>query len=97
MKYAPLVLVLFAGLGSATAAQAAEQTITLSIPAMDCEACPYIIEQTIGRLLGVWSVEATLEDRTAAVTFDDAIVTVAAIIGATLAVGYEATPIEPAT
>lgn len=97
MKHALFILSLAAGLIAGMAAQAAERTITLSIPAMDCASCPYIIKQTIGRLDGVRAVEATLADRIATVTFDDAITDVEAITRATLDVGYEAVLIGPAS
>lgn len=98
IKHALLVLLLISGPASTVvAARAAERTITLSIPAMDCAACPCIVEQTIRRLNGVQAVGATLEDRAATVIFDDAIVSVDAITQATLEVGYEAILIEPAS
>ena len=92
----PLLTLVF-GLVAATGALAAERTITLSIPTMDCAACPYIVEQTVGKLNGVKAIEATLESRTAVVTFDDAVTSVDAIIKASLDIGYEAILVEPAS
>lgn len=76
---------------TATVSFAAEQTITLSVPGMNCPSCPYMIEQTISFVDGVQSAKAELETRTCSVTFDDAVATVEEILGATADIGYEST------
>ncbi len=68
---------------------AANKTITLSIPDMNCPSCPYMVEQSLSRVDGVQAAEADLVTRTADVTFDDAIASVDEILRATAAIGYE--------
>jgi periplasmic mercuric ion binding protein len=79
---------------SSTTVLAAEQTIKLSVPGMYCESCPYIIKKAISAVKGVKLVEATLEDRTATVTFDDTVASIKAITQATMDVGYESSVID---
>jgi len=79
---------------SPATAPAAEQTIKLSVPGMYCESCPYIIKKAISAIQGVIIVEATLEDRTATVTFDDTVASIKAITQATKEVGYESSVID---
>ena len=74
---------------SSTTALAAEQTVKLSVPGMTCGSCPYIIKKAISEIKGVKLVEATLEDRTATVTFEDTVASIKAITQATKDVGYE--------
>ncbi len=73
---------------------AAEKTITLSVPGMNCPSCPYMIEQSISVVDGVQSADAELETRTCNVTFDDAVATVEDILGATADIGYPSTIIK---
>lgn len=73
---------------------AAEQTIKLSVPGMYCESCPYIVKKAISGIKGVKLVEATLEDRTATVTYDDAVASIKAITQATIDAGYESSVID---
>jgi len=74
---------------------AAEKTITLSVPGMNCPSCPYMIERSISFVEGVQSATAALETRTCSVTFDDAIVSVDDILGATADIGYESSVVTP--
>lgn len=76
------------------AAFAAEQTVTLSVPGMSCASCPFIVEAAISGVSGVLAVETSLETRTATVTYDDAVTTVAAITSATLGAGYESSSVN---
>lgn len=71
-----------------SAIMAAEKTIKLSVPGMTCASCPYIVKGSIDKLDGVKSVEATMEDRSATVTFDDAVTSLDEITSATADVGY---------
>lgn len=77
-------------------ATAAEKTVRLSVPDMFCASCPFIVKTAISRVNGVLSVEARLDDRTALVTFDDAITSLEAITKATTDVGYESSLLEAA-
>ncbi len=91
---------LFAGaiLGSAlllsSAAMAAEKTVKLSIPGMNCASCPYMVKQAISTVDGIKSVTATMEDRSATVTFDEAVATIAEIQQATAEIGYPSTVVK---
>ena len=73
---------------------AAEQTIKLSVPGMNCASCPYMVEQAISKVDGIKSVEATMDDRTATVIFDDVLATVSEIQAATASIGYASTIIQ---
>jgi len=67
---------------------AAEQTIKLSVPGMTCASCPYIVKASIEMVDGIISVEATMEDLSATVVYDDAITNIDEIREATAGVGY---------
>jgi len=71
-----------------SALMAAEKTIKLSVPGMTCASCPYIVKGSIDILDGIKSVEATMEDRSATVTYDDTITNLEMITQATANVGY---------
>jgi len=73
---------------------AAIQTVNLSVPGMFCASCPFIVQAAIGDVEGVQSVDTDLESRTAVVTYDDELTTIADIMFATAIVGYEAFLIE---
>ncbi len=79
---------------SSFSAFAGEQTVKLSVPGMNCAACPFMVEQAVTAVEGVKSVEATMDDRSATVIYDDAVTTVDAIRGATAAIGYDSTVVE---
>jgi mercuric ion binding protein len=70
------------------ALMAAEKTIKLSVPGMTCASCPYIVKGSIDALDGIKSVKAVMEDRSATVTYDDAVTNLEAITQATANVGY---------
>lgn len=73
---------------------AAEKTVLLSVPDMNCPSCPYMIEQSISFVEGVQSANAELKTRTCSVTFDDAVASLEDILGATADIGYRSTLIE---
>ena len=73
---------------------AAEQTVKLSIPSMTCASCPYIVKAAVTKVEGVKSVEATLEELSAIVVFDDTLTSLEEIQQATADVGYPSTLIE---
>jgi periplasmic mercuric ion binding protein len=90
-----LTPLLLAALASASsAAMAAEQTVKLSVPGMTCASCPYIVKTAISEVDGIKAVEATMEDRSATVTFEDTLTNIEAIRQATAGVGYPSTPYE---
>ena len=78
-------------------ALAGEQTVKLSVPGMNCASCPVIVKMSISAVEGVTEVDTVLDDRTATVTFDDAVTSVEAIKQATAGIGYEASVIEQAS
>ena len=71
-----------------SASFAAEKVVKLSVPGMNCASCPYMVKQAISAVDGIKTVEATMEDRSATVTFDDAITNVSEIQQATADIGY---------
>ncbi|MGH1478955.1 MAG: mercury resistance system periplasmic binding protein MerP [Geminicoccales bacterium] len=86
--------VLCVALMLSTSSLAAQKTIKLSVPGMNCASCPYMVEQAISRVDGIKSVEATMEDRSATVTFDDAMTNVGDIQQATAEIGYPSTVVK---
>lgn len=72
---------------------AAEQTVKLSVPGMNCASCPVIVEMSISAVKGVKAVEAVLDTQTATVTFDDTVTSIGAITEAAAGIGYEASVI----
>ncbi|MCF6320849.1 MAG: mercury resistance system periplasmic binding protein MerP [Rhizobiaceae bacterium] len=82
---------LASALFSSTMAMAAEQTIKLAVPGMTCASCPFIVKEAISRVEGIKSVEATMDDRSATVIFDDQITNLEEITQATANVGYPST------
>ena len=81
--------IVFAMLATASSvAIAAEQTIKLSVPDMTCVSCPYMVKQAISAVDGIKAVEATMEDRSATVTFEDTVTSIEAIQQATANIGY---------
>lgn len=73
---------------TASPAMSAEQTIKLSVPGMTCASCPFIVEKSISAVDGVKAVEATMEDFSATVTFEDTLTSIEAIQQATADIGY---------
>jgi mercuric ion binding protein len=75
----------------AVPAWSAQQTVTLSIPTMNCAACPITVRKALTRLEGVVSVKSDLDKRQTTVVFDDARVNLAAITQATKEAGFPST------
>lgn len=94
MKKLFAAMIFAASAMSSTTVLAAEQTIKLSVPSMTCASCPYIVKQAISAIKGVLIVEATLEDLSATVTFEDTVASIEAITQATRDVGYESSVIN---
>ena len=85
------VVLAFAGLlGSMVlaSAHANDKTVTLSVPGMDCEACPITVSKALKKVNGVGKVAASFETKEAVVTFDDAKTNVDALRKATANAGY---------
>jgi periplasmic mercuric ion binding protein len=81
MSVAALVL-------ASTLASAAERTITLAVDNMYCDACPYIVKQSLAKVPGVETVVVSYEQKSATVTYDDQKTTVDALTSATTQAGY---------
>jgi len=71
-----------------TAAWAAPQTVTLSVPGMTCAACPVTVKHALSRVKGVDKIAVSLEKKEAVVTFDDAQTNLTALTKATENAGY---------
>src|SRR5260370_25025882 len=69
-------------------AYADSKTVTLSVPGMDCEACPITVSKALKKVDGVEKVAASLERKEAVVTFNDAKTTVEVLQKATTNAGY---------
>lgn len=67
---------------------AAEKTVTLSVPSMNCSACPITVHKALEKVPGVQNVKATYEPKEAVVTFDDAKTSVEKLFEATKNAGY---------
>ncbi len=78
-------------------AHARDQTVILAVENMTCVTCPYIVKQSLISVPGVIRAEVSFQEKTAAVTFDDTAVDLAAITAATTAVGYPSQPVSGAT
>jgi mercuric transport protein len=52
-------------------ASAAERTVTLAVENMYCDACPYIVKQSLAKVPGVDNVIVSFEQKTATGTYDD--------------------------
>ncbi|WP_026437660.1 mercury resistance system periplasmic binding protein MerP [Acidovorax sp. JHL-9] len=70
---------------------AATQTVTLSVPGMDCAACPITVKKALTNVPGVSKTEVSLERREAKVSFDDPKANVEALTRATKDAGYPST------
>ena len=71
-------------------AEAAAETIVLTVENMTCELCPLTVKTAMERVPGVTSVVIDFNAKTATVTFDPAAVTIEAIAAASANVGYPA-------
>jgi mercuric ion binding protein len=89
-----LVVLIALGLGSqlASAALAADRTITLGVQNMDCAACPFVVRRSLQAVPGVASVSVSYEDKTAIVTYDDSKADLKALTAATTDAGYPSAP-----
>jgi mercuric ion binding protein len=70
---------------------AATQTVTLSVPDMNCAACPITVKKALTKVSGVSKTDVNLDRREAKVTFDDARTSIQALTGATKNAGFPST------
>lgn len=85
---------LFAGITLAfmsSAALAAVQTITLSVPGMNCPVCPITVKKALEKVAGVKKAKVDFKSKEAMVTFEDARTNPDQLIKATTDAGYPST------
>jgi len=75
-------------LGIALPAAAAQKTVVLSVPSMNCATCPITVRKALEKVPGVQKVKATLEPPEASVTYDDAKTSIGKLTEATRNAGY---------
>lgn len=83
-----LVIALASVFAVATSVGAAVQTVTLSVPTMDCPVCPITVKKALTGVDGVSKAKVNFDERLATVTFDDAKTTVEKLTEATANAGY---------
>jgi mercuric ion binding protein len=81
-------LALFAITVAPHASFAGQKTVVLSVPDMNCSACPITVRKALEKVAGVQNVKATLEPPEASVTFDDAKTSIEKLTEATKRAGY---------
>jgi mercuric ion binding protein len=92
MTKLPASLALIIGVLAASAAFAAEKTVTLAVQHMTCAACPRTVKASLQAVPGVTNVAVSAEDKTAVVTYDDSKAGVDALVRATANAGYPSAP-----
>ena len=81
-------LALFAITAAPHASFAGQKTVVLSVPDMNCSACPITVRKALEKVAGVQNVRASLEPPEASVTFDDAKTSIEKLTEATKKAGY---------
>ena len=76
---------------TASALWASSQTVTLSVPGMNCSACPITVKKALSKISGVNATEVSLDRREVKVTFDDSKTNINALTRATKDAGYPST------
>lgn len=69
-------------------AWSATQTVRLSVPGMNCAACPITVKMALSKVAGVEQTQVIYEEREAVVTFDDTKASIGDLIRATANAGY---------
>jgi mercuric ion binding protein len=67
---------------------AAQKTVVLSVPGMNCAACPITVRKALQKVPGVAAVKATLSPPEAVVIFEDSAASVEQLMEATRNAGY---------
>ena len=86
MKLFSTILLAFSFISAPTFA--AIQTVTLSVPDMNCAVCPITVKKALLKVKGVKTVQVDFDHRQTAVKFDDAKTSIAALTKATAQAGY---------
>ena len=87
----PLLMTVMLIALSFNAQAAATKTITLDVQNMTCKFCPITVRKSLEKVAGVTEAKASLETKTATVTFDPDKTNVEALIKATTNAGYPST------
>jgi periplasmic mercuric ion binding protein len=69
-------------------AWAADRTVTLDVPGMNCGMCPITVNKALKNVPGVKTSKADLDTKQAVVTYDDTKTTPEQLIKATTDAGY---------
>ncbi len=85
MKYTIALLV---SLFISASLSAAEQSIKLSIPGMNCSICPITVKKSLQKVEGVISVNVIYESKMAEVSYNDQLTNISSLQEATKNVGY---------
>ena len=72
-------------------AWAEPKTVILDLPTMNCAMCPITVKKALKNVEGVTRAEVSYEDKQAAVSFDDGLTSLNALIAATTNAGYPST------
>ncbi len=82
------ILVFWVLLSLSGVISAAEQSVLLSVPGMNCSVCPITIKKSLQQVAGVKAVNVSYESKTAEVAFDDKLTDIKSLLKATENVGY---------
>ena len=72
------------------------KTETLNVSGMTCNGCAAKVTRALSSRVGVAKVDVSLAKKTAAVTFDEGLTSVADLRGAVRSAGYDLTTTSPA-
>jgi mercuric ion binding protein len=67
---------------------AAEQSVVLFVPGMNCPVCPVTVRKSLQKVDGVKSVNVIYESKTAKISFDDKVTDIKNLMKATENAGY---------
>ncbi len=87
----PLLMTVMLVVVSFNVQATATKTVTLDVQNMTCKFCPITIRKALKKVPGVIEASASLETKTATVTFDPDKTNVEALIKATTNAGYPST------
>lgn len=88
------IITFSAALLASSLALAGERTVTLAVDKMTCASCPHIVKQALTRVSGVKRADVSFQEKSATVTFDDAVTSVAGLTKATADVGFPSRVVE---
>lgn len=74
--------------GVSFAANAELKTVVLSVPGMNCAACPITVKKALSKVEGVTQVSVSLDKKEALVSYDDRKISIETLITSTSNAGY---------